>query len=238
MPIISQDIGGFHNSNIRETQSRLIKDGSWKKLRVVVIIPTADSIPAKVSLAIWNLMFPPNNGVARLLALGMEVGEAYSKTIENVINNPELSKWEYILTIEHDNAPPSDGVLKLIGDLESNKNLAAVSGLYFTKGMGGVPQIWGDPDDPVLNFRPRVPKMEGLIECNGLGMGFTLYRMSLFKDPALRRPWFVSGPDKDGNGMYTQDLYAWTDFRKFGYKCAVDCSVKVGHYDIETDTMW
>src|SRR3954466_3810717 len=112
--LIIQNVGGYHNANIEETNARLMRGGSWKKQRIIVIIPAADTIPAKVALSHWNLGFPPNNGVVRILAQGMEVGDAYSSAIENILANTELSQWEYILTIEHDNAPPGDGVLKLV----------------------------------------------------------------------------------------------------------------------------
>ena len=113
----------------------------------------------------------------------MEVGHAYSAAIEQVLAHPELSQWEYILTVEHDNAPPPDGVLTLIEDMEKHPEFACIGGLYWTKGEGGVPQIWGDPKDPVLNFRPQLPDPNGgLVECNGTGMGFNLWRMSMFKD--------------------------------------------------------
>jgi len=227
---------GIHGSDIKRTQARLLKGASWKKQRIVLIIPTGDSIPAKVALSHWNLIFPPNQAVIRILAQGMEVGEAYSNTIEQVIAHPELSQWEYILTIEHDNIPPQDGILKLISAMEEYPQYSVISGLYFTKGEGGVAQIWGDPNDPVMNFRPLVPTSEGLIECCGTGMGFVLWRMKMFKDERLRKPWFKTHVGL--GGVSTQDLYAWTDFRKFGYRCAVDCSVKVGHYDVASDIVW
>ncbi len=190
----------------------------------------------KVALSHWNLVFPPNNGVVRFLAIGMEVGEAYSHAIEQVINHPELGKWEYILTIEHDNMPPADGVLKLCERMEANPKIDCIGGLYYTKGEGGVPQIWGDPKDPVLNFRPQLPDVNGgLVECCGTGMGFNLWRMKMFKDKKLRRPWFKT---EKKEGIISQDLYLWTDIRKHGYRCAIDCSVKVGHYDPATDTVW
>ena len=139
--LVIQEMGGAHNSNLDEVSARIIKGGSWKKQRIVVILPAADVIPAKVALAYWNLAFPPNNGVVRILAQGMEVGDAYSTAIEGVLQHPELSKWEYVLMIEHDNAPPPDGVVKLVERLEEHKEFSAISGLYFTKGHGGVPQI-------------------------------------------------------------------------------------------------
>jgi hypothetical protein len=242
--IIIQDMGGMNNSNLKGASARIIKGGSWKKQRVIVILPASDTIPAKVALSYWNLAFPPNNGVVRILAQGMEIGEAYSSAIEGILQHPELNQWEYILTIEHDNAPPSDGVVKLIERMEERPEFSAISGLYFTKGPEGVPQIWGDIKDPVFNFRPQQPDINGgLVECYGTGMGFLLCKLSMFKNELLRKPWFKTLNGKDGQGIGTQDLYFWGDARKHGYRCAVDCSVRVGHYDLEgkfgpPDTMW
>ena len=78
----------------------------------------------------------------------------------------------------------------------------------------------------------------GLVECVGTGMGFNLWRMSMFKDDRLRQPWFKTLNGAEGTGVGTQDLYAWGDFRKYGYRCAIDCGVKVGHYDMASDMMW
>ena len=172
-----------------------------------MIVPAANSIPAKVYLSHCSLIFPPNQAHHKMLALGLEVGDAYSQAIELILANPELSTWEYILTIEHDNGPPVDGVLKLVKRMEENPHLSCIGGLYWTKGEGGVPQIWGDPKDPVLNFRPQPPVAGQLVECCGTGMGFNLWRISMFKDSRLRKPWFKTIAGATGVG--SQDLYAW-----------------------------
>jgi hypothetical protein len=237
MTLIVQDFGGEHNRDLAKTSARLIKGSSWKKQRIVVILPAADTMSTKVALTHWNLIFPPNNGVVRILAQGMEVGHAYSEAIQGILDHPDLSQWEYILTLESDNTPPQDGVIKLLEKMEAHPEFACVGGLYFTKGEGGCAQIWGDPKDPVLNFRPQVPDVNGgLVECCGTGMGFNLWRISMFKDERLRKPWFKTLAGAEGVG--TQDLYFWGDARKHGYRCAIDCSVRVGHYDINTDTNW
>jgi hypothetical protein len=237
MPLVVQDFAGVHNGDLHKTSARLIQGGSWKKQRIVVVIPAGASIPSKVALSHWNLGFPPNNGVVRILAEGMEVGDAYTQAIEQIIGHPDLKDWEYLLTLEHDNAPPGDGVVRLVEQMEQHPELACIGGLYFTKGEGGVAQIWGDPKDPVTNFRPLPPDPNGgLVECCGTGMGFNLWRLKMFHDPKLRKPWFKTLQGKDG--FATQDLYAWQDFRKHGYRCAIDCSVKVGHYDASTNMMW
>lgn len=234
--LVIQDFGGAHNADPKGTRARLIRGASWKRQRIIVILPADAMIPAKVSLSHWNLAFPPNNGVVRILAQGMEVGEAYSTAIEQILAHPDLSQWEYILTIEHDNMPPPDGVLRLLEQMEAHPEYACIGGLYFTKGEGGVAQIWGDPKDPILNFRPQLPDPNGgLVECCGTGMGFNIFRLVMFKDKKLRRPWFKT---ETKSGISTQDLYAWGDFRKHGYRCAIDCGVKVGHFDPNTGMVW
>ena len=234
--IISGDVAGRHNDNLDGARARVLQGGSWKKQRIIVLLPAADSIATKVALTHWSLIFPPNNHVHRMLCLGMEVGDAYSQAIEAILAEPTLKQWEYILTLETDNMPPQDGVIMLCESMEQHPELSCIGGLYWTKGESGVAQIWGDPADPVLNFRPQAPLIDTVQECCGTGMGFNLWRLSMFKDKKLRKPWFKTMAGKDGVG--TQDLYFWNDARKHGYRCAIDTRVKVGHYDVSADTVW
>ena len=229
---------GHHNADLQKSTLRIVQGGSWKKQRTVMLIPAGPTIPTKVYLSHCGLIFPPNQAAHRMAAIGMEVGEAYSNAIAEILASG-IGDWEYLLTVEHDNAPPQDGLVKLIKRMEAHPEFACIGGLYWTKFEGGVPQIWGDPKDPLVNFRPQPPDPNGgLVECCGTGMGFNLWRLQMFRDPRLRRPWFKTLNGSEGTGVGTQDLYAWADFRKHGYRCAVDCSVKVGHYDLASDVMW
>lgn len=221
---------GYHNEDLPKSTLRVLEGGSWKKQRVVVVMPSADTIPTKVALSHWSLAFPPNQAVHRMLALGQEVGEAYSNAISEILAS-NLNDWEYLLTVEADNMPPADGVVRLIKQMEKHPEYSCIGGLYWCKGPDGCPHIWGDPADPVLNFRPQVPKPGELVECCGTSMGFNLWRLSMFKDERLRRPWFKTLDGSEGTGIGTQDLYFWGDARKYGYRCAVDCGVLVGHHD-------
>lgn len=231
---------GIHNKEIAKSTSRVIEGGSWKKQRTVMLIPAGPTIPTKVYISHRALVFPPNQSAHCMAAIGQEVGEAFSNSIQEIISNPEIGNWEYLLTIEHDNCPPADGLVKLIKRMEQYPELSCIGGLYWTKGPGGMPQIWGDPKD-VTNFRPQPPVPGQLVECCGTGMGFNLWRLKMFKDERLRKPWFKTVAGAEGVG--TQDLYFWSDARKYGYRCAIDCDVLVGHYDLEgkfgqPDTMW
>jgi hypothetical protein len=240
--------GGRHNADLQKSTQRIIQGGSWKKQRTVMLIPAGETIPTKVYLSHCSLIFPPNQGAHRMAAIGMEVGEAFSNAISEIIAHPDLSQWEYLLTIEHDNCPQPDGLVKLISHMDAHPEFACIGGLYWTKGEGGQPQIWGDASDSMINFRPQAPippelwETHGALkECVGTGMGFNLWRMSMFRDKRLRTPWFKTSAGKEGVG--TQDLYFWGDARKYGYRCAIACDVPVGHYDLEgkfgqPDTMW
>lgn len=236
--IISSYDGGKHNRDLGSSLKRLDREAAWKDLSCVIVTPAGASVPTRVVASWMGLIKPPNNRCTHMWAVGTEVGEAYSRLIEAILGHPDLGQWKYLLCLEHDNAPPPDGLVKLMQQLEAHPELSAIGGLYWTKGHGGQPQIWGDPNDMPFNFRPQKPDPAGgLVECNGTGMGFTLFRLSMFRDTRLRHPWFKT-PASRKEGTYTQDLYFWTDARKHGFRCAIDCSVKVGHYDAASDTMW
>ena len=76
-------------------------------------------------------MAPMNQKFTRFFVVGMEVGEAYSVAVEQILSNPEFSKWKYVLTLEEDNLPPQDGLLKLY---ENMNKFDVIGGLYWTKG--------------------------------------------------------------------------------------------------------
>lgn len=229
---------GHHNKDLDATVVRLRDEAVWKDLSCICVLPGNGSIPIKVHSALKALYTPPNSRSHWIYPVQMEVGAAYSWAVEWILAN--APDFRFMLCVEHDNVPQPDGLVKLLKQLDAHPEYAAIGGLYFTKGEGGQPQIWGDPRDPILNFRPQlVDPNGGLVECCGTGMGFTLFRMSMFKDTRLRKPWFVTGNGVNvPGGLWTQDLYAWSDFRKYGYRCAIDCSIKVGHYDQSIDFTW
>lgn len=234
--IIVENLHGYHNTNA-ETQKRLLRGKIYQDLSTVCIVPTRGMISAKVTQSWMGMMMPMNQKFTRIFMIGLEVGEAYSSAIEFILSDPELSKWKYILTLEEDNLPPPDGLLKLYENIEQYD---VIGGLYWTKGEGGQPMIYGDINDKEFNFRPQ-PPINDIQECNGLGMGFTLFKTDIFRDERIEKPWFKTLQEWDsekGARGYTQDLYFFEKIKKLGYKVACDTRVKVGHYDVEIDVVW
>jgi hypothetical protein len=153
-----------------------------------------------------------------------------------ILDNPQLSQFKYLLTVEDDNIPPPDGLLKLY---ESIGDYDVVGGLYWTKGEGGQPMIYGNPNQSPLNFVPQHVQENVLQHCNGLGMGFNLWKMDVFR--RLEKPWFETKQSWDPNTgvkCYTQDLWAYERMARLGMKVACDNRVKVGHLDVENDVVW
>jgi hypothetical protein len=237
--VITVDFGK-HNVDLEATAARLTKEGAWKKQRVIHVIPSAAQIPAKAYVSHRGLITPPNQPYIPLLIESAEVGKAYEAALDVVLGNPQLKEFEYLLTIEHDNIPHHTGLLKLIEHMEAHPEFSVISGLYYTKGEGGVAQIWGDISDPIPNFRPQVPRPGQLVECYGTGMGFALFRMSMFRELEAKkvpRPWFKTVAGE--NGVGTQDLFFYQNIaRPNGFRCAVACDVLVGHLDIASGFVW
>jgi hypothetical protein len=226
---------GFHNL-IADQEN--LKKNAYQDLSTICIVPTRGQVPAKIVQSWMGLMSPMNQKFIRMFGIGMEVGAAYSETIDNILNNPELSKFKYILTLEEDNAPPPDGLLKLYENMDKYD---AIGGLYWTKGVDGKPMCYGNPNVFPVNFVPFMPDPDSITRCNGLGMGFTLFKTEIFKNKKLQKPFFQTVQKYTpgvGTEGYTQDLKFFENAGKLGYKFACDARVKVGHYDYENDQMW
>jgi hypothetical protein len=235
--ILPSNVEGRHNSDLENALSRLEAGQTARDLSTVIVVPTrgGKSISPRWVNSLMNLMRPMNQQVVGPIFMsGMEVGVAYNQAVEWIQN--ALPKFKYMLTWEDDCLPPPDALLKLY---EGMTKYDVVGALYWTKGELGQPMIYGDVTDPQLNFRPQKPKLEQLHEAYGLGMGFNLFKMSMFKK--VPKPWFVTEQRWDpatGSRSYTQDLYFYERARKHGFRFACDTRIKVGHYDHENDIVW
>jgi len=232
---------GFHNQDLEKTKSRLKKAKAFADQSTIILCPTRGVIPARVVSSMMGLGKPMNQQVLGPIFLEkMEVGEAYEQGIEMILQNPTLRNFKYILTIEEDNLPPPDGLIKLLEAIGEG-DYDAIGGLYWTKGEGGMPMMYGNPKEFPLNFRPLMPQVDTLQACNGIAMGFSLFKMEMFTSGKIERPFFKTCNEYDvtkGAKVYTQDLYFAEKALKAGYRFAVDTRVKVGHYDYQNNMVW
>lgn len=250
MPQIVMPDYGYQNRDMRRAQSRLEKSKSYRDLSTICVTPMPaelhedghvirlTGLPVRVVSALRGLATPMNQKFIWIPILGMEVGAAYEYIVEAILANPDLASYKYLLTFEWDNIPPPDGLLKLY---ESMDEYDVVGGLYWTKGETGQPMIYGNPDVMPRNFIPQVPLTGQVQRCNGLGMGFNLFKMDIFRDERFIRPWFKTQQEWiPGQGFrgFSQDLYFYDQAGGLGYKFACDTRVLVGHYDVVHDVVW
>jgi hypothetical protein len=226
----------------------LIPGSTYKDNSTIVIIPTRGMMHQKFVNSFLHLITPMNQKRAVLFCSGDEVGRAYDRMIKAILDDPELSKWKYVLTIEDDNLIPPDAHVRLLESIEFGQ-FDAVSGIYFTKGdMLNMPMAYGDPDEyartGVLDFKPRDVR-EGLVQghimpVNGIAMGCGLWRLDLFRQ--VPAPWFVTVadvvPEKGGAQCFTQDLWFCNNAKSAGKRFAVDLRVRVGHMDVNTGIVY
>lgn len=237
-PQIVMSNDSYHNDS--DWQARLDKEKTYRDLSTIIICPTRGVIPSRV-VANWQYMRPMNQKcIGPIFLERMEVATAYNEGIKMILENPDLSNFKFILTIEEDNYPQHpDGLLKLY---EAIDDYDCIGGLYWTKGQNGQPMCYGDPNIQPLNFIPRNPTPNTLTPCNGLGMGFNLWRLEMFKDERFEYgKWFKteqSFTPNQGAKAYTQDLYFFEKAVGLGYKFACDARVPVVHWDEENGIAW
>lgn len=235
--IVLEDWRGWHNTH--ESVKKVEEDFAYKNLSTIWIIPSRGSIPAKAVQSWMNIIPPMNQRMVRVFVLGAEIGAAYEDAVNLILTSPELADydWQYILTVEEDNMPPPDGLVKLYKGMDEYD---VVGGLYWGKGEEGRPMIYGNPAEMPKNFAPQVPLPDQIQPCNGLGMGFTLFKLSIFKDTRWERPFFKTVSEwRNGHyAMSTQDLYFFEKAAKLGYRFACHTGVRVGHLDPISGVIW
>lgn len=231
-----EELIGLHNSKLDESIKRVDNSMMYKDLSTVIISPTRGMFPTRVVQSWMKLMKPMNQLVAGpVFAEAMKVDDAYNSLIKYILDNNYLSKFKYVLTIEEDNIPPADGLIKLY---EGMKEYDVVGGLYWGKSKNGFPMIFGDPSKP-LDAAPQTPKPNTLQHCNALGMGFNLFKLDMFRH--IEEPWFKTVQEVDDYGsesMLTQDFYFYRKANEAGYKMACDTRILVGHYNSKEDKVY
>lgn len=230
--ILGENTIGLHNTNLEQSIERVEKSKMYKDLSTIIICPTRGLFPTRVVQSWMKLIRPMNQVIAGpIFAESMQVDEAYNSLIKYILNNDYLKNFKYILTIEEDNLPPADGLLKLYENIDKYD---VVGGLYWSKSENGFPMIFGNPENGLYDSAPRVPKSGELVEANALGMGFNLFKLDMFKQ--IEGPWFKTVEQEDN--LLTQDFYFYRKASEKGFKFACDCRVLVAHLDTKNDILY
>lgn len=261
MTTVEDAVAGMHHDNRLPLFDRIIEGKTFQDMSTIMVVPSVQrpecqdnwhthddgekgprvcvhGIPESVAMSWLNVMTPANHKFTRMNIKNAEVADAYNQAINAILQDEELKTWRYVLTVETDNLPPPHGLLQLLQDIETGP-YDAVGGLYFVKGEGGPPLCYGKPDETPKTFKPWIPPPDSVVPVNGIGMGFSLFRLDLFK--RMPYPWFRTVQEwipGVGERMGTQDLAFCELAVKFGARFAVSSKVRVGHLDAASSVVW
>jgi hypothetical protein len=235
--ILSDSSIGKHNEYLEKEIERIDKSKMYENLSTIIICPTRGMFPTRVVQSWMKLMRPMNQTCAGpIFAEAMKVDDAYNALIDYILGHAYLSTFKYILTIEEDNLPPPDGLLKLYEHMDKYD---VVSGLYWSKSEDGFPMIFGNPENGPDDSKPQVPKYGEVQPANYLGMGFNLFKLDMFRK--VPKPWFKTVESNDvidGQVQMTQDIYFYKKAAREGFKFACDTNILVGHLDTKNDIVY
>jgi len=269
------DFKAWKDDSLKRTR----ESGAYRNNSLIMLMPSKDGRPALAAWRAWDGMaFPPNAPKASMDVRGMEVGAAYEYLTERAMLE-QFDSYQWVLTREEDNVPERNVVLRLLAAIRQcpdceeevaddallcpagHRRYDGIGALYFMKSEPPQPMAFGDPakpDDVQVRDVWDAIKEKQIIEVNGIAMGASLYRRSMFNE--ISRPWFKtvdqeSDPvvtqlsteedvDKflkglDGTtrnyGRATQDLFFCKKAKQeIGSRFGVDCGARVGHYDFTT----
>lgn len=238
-------------NNVEKDLQTYVKLNSYQDKSVVCVIPTRGSVDIEVVDSWFKLITPINHKFTKLFIAGGATDDAYNTALQLILNDPLLSKYRFLLTMEDDNIPPPDGIVKLVESMlekeQAGDKYWAISGVYWTKPsrdcIEHAPIAWGCVEDGEWNMKAPPLKEDGSVtQCCLIPQGFTLYDLNLFRK--MQYPWFkVVEANHNINSIdweppATQDSYFFKNVWEAGYKVGVRADVKVGHLDPRTKQIW
>jgi len=236
--------------NIKKDLTTYVNLNSYQNKSIVCVIPTRGSVDVQIVDSWFKLITPVNHNFTKLFMANGRVDDAYNTGIQLILNDPKLSSSRFLLTMEDDNLPPPDGIIKLVESFlkheQSGDKYWAISGVYWTKPsrdcIEHAPIAWGCPHTGEWNMDvPPISEDENITQCCLIPQGFTLYDLDLFRK--IEYPWFKTVEHKpeqdiDWTPGETQDSYFFKKVWDAGYKVGVRGDVQVGHIDSQTRQIW
>jgi hypothetical protein len=160
-------------------------DDSFRDRSVVTLYATRGMVPIEAAIAWMRISYPMNEKRSFIHRKKQEVASAYNWMVEACINpKSTVTSYKYLLTLEEDNIPPHDGLLKLFQTIstcpdcqkpvglryneaddsfvedgpwecpDGHRGFDGVGGLYFTKAEPSFPMAFGNPKKEG-DWRPR-----------------------------------------------------------------------------------
>lgn len=152
---------------------------------------------------------------------GYQIDEMRNSLVEVALEH----KMTHILFLDTDMSFPQDMIVKMIEDLEDNKEYEAITGLYVRKTPPYLPHIYPKFLKTNKFGIAGIYPTEELSEVEGAGMGCCIINMKVFK--RTKKPYFKMGGNIRGAKGLGEDLYFCAKAKP---KMLCDTRIKCSHY--------
>lgn len=171
-------------------------------------------------IAAMNTLADKNVGVA----VSVQVGGYKPYNCNRLVKEAQDGGFTHMMFIDADMVFPSSGIMRL---LDNDKDIVGAN--YNQRGNPSA----GDPKTSVVKMADDTGRLIAtdhvpgqLFKCAGLGLGFTLMKMSVFE--ILNKPYFRDFEAADGD-HHTEDIEFCEKARAAGLEVWCNPTIKMGH---------
>lgn len=157
-------------------------------------------------------------------------GVFWGQSLSNGMQIAAKDGYDYIITTDYDSIYDSETVAQLVRLAEQNPHADAICAMQ----MGRFSGLLVSNESGSLTYKEL---HENALVPVGTGhFGLTIFRVSSFAD--LKKPWFWSRPDEDGewkrNGVdkLDEDIYFWDNFKACGKQLYLAPRLVIGHLEL------
>lgn len=154
--------------------------------------------------------------------LTVQIGGYAARNRNESVKQAQENNSDYLMFIDNDMTFPPSGIVRL---LDHDKDIVGVH--YNARGVPGKPIVstvkMADAQGNLIGS-DSMPSQ--LFKCYGVGTGFTLIKMDVFKK--LEKPYFIAWEEENGE-HHTEDIDFCRKAAQAGFDVWCSPTIKVGH---------
>ena len=162
----------------------------------------------------------------RSLGIGLVTSQGvfYGQCMQRMFEDVQRIGADIILTIDGDSVFTADHVKRLLNIMVQEDKIDALASLQLRRGKADVLGFHKDKTSIEWSGYP--------VEVTSAHFGLTAIRVD--KLPAVKKPWFFSQPDENGEwetDRMDDDIWFWNQWKEAGNSLYLDAGCRIGHLE-------
>lgn len=156
-------------------------------------------------------------------------GVFWGQSLSSGMMTAMKEEYDYIITTDYDSLYNRETVAQLVRLMDQNPQADAICAMQMGRFSGLLCTTEsGELTYEELRNKPLIPIVTG-------HFGLTIFRVSSLKE--VKKPWFWSRPDEDGEwnrggGKLDEDIFFWDNFRNSGKQLYLAPRLVIGHMEL------